>query len=201
MLASPLFPVTRSLPALTTTTKSPVSTWGVNSGLCLPRNRRAISAASRPRTLPLASTRYQSRLTSCDLAEKVLMALDSRVRYTTKARDFIEEVAKCQTHFSCDRSAKKSATSKGCAKSTKGGGWRRQNSSSARRTLSARHEGIMSAEFVQCKNILVRCDTKIGLSSEIFRMISKFNSLESDFRSNRSKLRLANTQGRCPLPR
>jgi len=35
------------------------------------------------------------------------MALDSRIRYTTKARDFIEEVAKCQTHFSGDRSPKK----------------------------------------------------------------------------------------------
>src|SRR5258708_2571747 len=115
------------------------------------------------------------------------MALDSRIRYTTKARDFIEEVAKCQTHFSGDRSPKKSATSKGCAKSTKGGGWRRQNSSSALSTSSARHEGIMRAEFVQRKNILVRCDTKTGPSSGSIQMTSKFNSLESNPWSNRLK--------------
>jgi len=82
----------------------------------------------------------------------------------------------------------------------KGGGWRRQNSSSTQRALSARHEDIMSAGFVQCKSILVRCDTKIGPSSGILND-SKFNSLESDFRSNRSKLLPANTQGRGPLPR
>src|SRR5258706_15147215 len=112
------------------------------------------------------------------LGGESVMALDCRVRYATKARDFIEEVAKCQTHFSCDRSPKKSATSKGCAKSTKAGGWRRQNSSGARRALSARYEDIMSAGFVRCKNILVRCDTKMGPSSGIIRMISKFNLLE-----------------------
>src|SRR2546425_4041148 len=82
-----------------TTIKSPVSTCGVNSGLCLPRKRRAISAASRPSTLPLASTRYQSRLTSCGLAERVVMALSAYVRDTAKVRDFNEEVAKCQTRF------------------------------------------------------------------------------------------------------
>ena len=42
--------------ALTTTTKSPVSTWGVYSGLRLPRSVSAIRVASRPRVLPSAST-------------------------------------------------------------------------------------------------------------------------------------------------
>src|SRR6266851_9839481 len=92
-----------------TTIKSPVSTCGVNSGLCLPRKRRAISAASRPSTLPLASTRYQSRLTSCGLAERVGMALNSCVRDTAKAGDFIEEVVKCQTHFAFLELQKKKA--------------------------------------------------------------------------------------------
>jgi len=107
------------------------------------------------------------------------MALDSRVRYTTKARDFIEEVAKCQTHFSGDRSEKKSATRKVAPKSTKGGGWRRQNSSSAGRTSSARHEDIMKAEFVQCKNIW--CVRYEGWPcSWIIKMISQFNLLQSN---------------------
>jgi len=35
--------------------------------------------------LPLASTKYQLRLTSCDLAEKVVMALDSRVPYSDES--------------------------------------------------------------------------------------------------------------------
>src|SRR5688572_23374364 len=53
--------------------KSPVSTCGVYSGLCLPRSRSAICDASRPRTLFCASITYQSCWTSCGLAENVFM--------------------------------------------------------------------------------------------------------------------------------
>lgn len=53
--------------------KSPVSTCGVNSGLCLPRSRCATSLATRPRTLSVASITYQSRFTSWGFAEKVFM--------------------------------------------------------------------------------------------------------------------------------
>src|SRR5918996_1154541 len=47
--------------ALTITTWSPVSRWGVKLGLCLPRSRRATSLASRPSTRPSASTTHQAR--------------------------------------------------------------------------------------------------------------------------------------------
>jgi len=118
----------------------------------LPRQSARDFCGKPPENLALASTRYQSRLTSCDLAEKVVMALDSRVRYTAKARDFIEEVAKVSNSFQPRLVTKKKAQPrKVAAKSTKGGGWRRQNSSSTQRALSARHEDIMSAGFVQCK--------------------------------------------------
>ena len=39
-----LLPVSPTFSALMTTMKSPVSTWGVYSGLCLPRSRCAIPA-------------------------------------------------------------------------------------------------------------------------------------------------------------
>ena len=51
--------------AFTTTTKSPVSTCGVYSGLRLPRRVSAIRVARRPSVSPSASTRYQRRSTSC----------------------------------------------------------------------------------------------------------------------------------------
>src|SRR3569832_29888 len=50
--------------------KSPVSTCGVYSALSLPRRRRAISLAMRPRVLPLASTTYLTRLTVSAFAMK-----------------------------------------------------------------------------------------------------------------------------------
>src|SRR3569833_3329467 len=55
---------------------SPVSTCGVYSALCLPRRRRAISLAMRPRVLPLASTTYQSRLTVSAFALKVFILMN-----------------------------------------------------------------------------------------------------------------------------
>src|SRR4029077_8951428 len=74
-------------------------------------------------------------------------------RVATKARDFIEEVAKCQTHFSPRPPQKKAQPSKGCAESTKGGGWRRQIRRTPGMTASAQHAGIMNAELVRCKKI------------------------------------------------
>ena len=47
--------------AFTTTTWSPVSTWGAKYGRCLPRRIRATSVARRPSTRPSASTRCQAR--------------------------------------------------------------------------------------------------------------------------------------------
>src|SRR6266540_3154454 len=127
-----------------------MSTCGVNSGLCLPRKRRAISAASRPSTLPLASTRYQSRLTSCGLAERVVMALSSYVRDTAKVRDFIEEVAKCQTRFAFLECKKKAQPRKVAPNPPKeeGGGdklWSTRNC-----IERSPMKSIMTASFVRC---------------------------------------------------
>src|SRR5918999_3707715 len=61
ILRSALSEVRTSLSALTTITWSPVSMCGANTGLCLPRSTRATSVASRPRTMPSASTTYQAR--------------------------------------------------------------------------------------------------------------------------------------------
>src|SRR5918998_3376970 len=60
-LRSALSDVSTTLSALTTITWSPVSMCGANTGLCLPRSTRATSVASRPRTMPSASTTYQAR--------------------------------------------------------------------------------------------------------------------------------------------
>src|SRR5699024_831475 len=53
-----------TLSALITMTKSPVSAWGANCGLCLPRRMLATWTASRPSTTSVASTTYQARVTS-----------------------------------------------------------------------------------------------------------------------------------------
>src|SRR3954467_7516598 len=68
---SALSDVITTLEALTTTTKSPVSTWGAKMGLCLPRSRRATSVARRPRTSSSASITCQARCTSVGLGEYV----------------------------------------------------------------------------------------------------------------------------------
>src|SRR5690606_30126973 len=63
---------------LTTMTKSPVSTWGVYCGLCLPRNTAATWLANRPKVLPLASMTYHLRSTLPGFAMKVrLIGLSS----------------------------------------------------------------------------------------------------------------------------
>src|ERR671917_734462 len=72
---SAFLPVTATLSALTTTTKSPTSTCGVYWALCLPRSTRAISVESRPRVLPSASTTYHLRSTSSGRAMKLFIIL------------------------------------------------------------------------------------------------------------------------------
>src|SRR3990172_2049713 len=61
--------------------------FGVNSGLCLPRRRRAASVARRPRILSDASIRNQSRLIVEGLAVNVFMELDlPKGAHTTESR-------------------------------------------------------------------------------------------------------------------
>src|SRR5918994_531607 len=61
VLRSALSAVSTTLSALTMITWSPVSMCGANTGLCLPRRTRATSVASRPSTMPSASTTCQAR--------------------------------------------------------------------------------------------------------------------------------------------
>src|SRR5918995_3315369 len=61
VLRSALSAVSTTLSALTMMTWSPVSMCGANTGLCLPRRTRATSVASRPSTMPSASTTCQAR--------------------------------------------------------------------------------------------------------------------------------------------
>src|SRR5918994_1281441 len=61
ILRSALSAVSTTLSALTMITWSPVSMCGANTGLCLPRRTRATSVASRPSTMPSASTTCQAR--------------------------------------------------------------------------------------------------------------------------------------------
>src|SRR3712207_1580833 len=56
-----------------TTTKSPVSTWGVKIGFSLPRRRLAALTATRPSTWSLASMIHHLRGTSLALAENVFI--------------------------------------------------------------------------------------------------------------------------------
>src|SRR5437588_686740 len=56
-------PVSRTLSALTTTTKSPQSACGVKIGLCLPRSTLAMVVAARPSTLSFTSMTTQLRWT------------------------------------------------------------------------------------------------------------------------------------------
>src|SRR3954447_10074719 len=63
-------------------TKSPVSTWLANCGLCLPRSRRAACEASRPRMMSLASMTCQERSTSPGFGEYVDTVQLSRSVFT-----------------------------------------------------------------------------------------------------------------------
>jgi hypothetical protein len=94
------------------------------------------------------------------------MALNSYVRDTAKVRDFIEEVAKCQTHFAFLELQKKGATPKGCAKSTKGGGWRRQTLERSELHRALTVEGIMATIFVRRKIFLCAAISKLSFSGK-----------------------------------
>src|SRR5574337_541338 len=101
-------------------------------GLCLPRRRRATSAASRPSTLSVPSTTNQSRLTSCGLAEKVFIDVPrtiARPRMTAIRRKpvIVSELgAACQTRHILPESGQKKRSPRGLREiHTKGGGWRR----------------------------------------------------------------------------
>src|ERR671912_87645 len=61
ILRSALSAVSPTLSAVTLITWSPVSMCGAHTGLCLPRRTRATSVASRPSTMPSASTPCQAR--------------------------------------------------------------------------------------------------------------------------------------------
>src|SRR6266849_4890005 len=72
-LSCHFFPVSRTLSAFTTTTKSPQSAWGVKMGLCLPRRTLAMVVAARPSTLSFRSKTTQLRWTVCLLPIAVFM--------------------------------------------------------------------------------------------------------------------------------
>src|SRR6185436_8637669 len=65
-------------------TKSPMSTFGVYVGLCLPRSTRAMREARRPSVWPVASITYHSRcaspasLVSQELFCVVIMGVNSK---------------------------------------------------------------------------------------------------------------------------
>src|SRR3954462_13327285 len=96
----------RSFATLTTTTKSPVSTCGVYSGLFLPRRRAAIWVASRPSTLPCASTTNQPCLISPVFAVNVVISFRSAFREKLRilpingaASDYIAPMVQCNNYL------------------------------------------------------------------------------------------------------
>src|SRR3954469_2681667 len=112
VLRSFFLPVTRSFATLTTTTKSPVSTCGVYSGLCLPRRRIAIWVAILPRTLFWASTTTQPCWTSSAFAVYVFIkpvlvtaCLGKPMWQLRKADDSTQKIGAAL--MSCAKSTKK----------------------------------------------------------------------------------------------
>src|SRR5205085_2483415 len=73
VFCSSFLPVSRTLSASMTTTKSPVSTCGVKIAFSLPRKRFAAFTATRPRIWSLASMIHHLRGTSLALAENVFI--------------------------------------------------------------------------------------------------------------------------------
>src|SRR6478672_11389865 len=73
VFCSSFLPVTRTLSALTTITKSPVSTCGVKTDFSFPRNRFAAFTATRPSTSSFASMSHHLRGTSDAFAENVFI--------------------------------------------------------------------------------------------------------------------------------
>src|SRR6266436_1747526 len=83
-----LLPVNCTFSALRTTTLSPQSMCGVKEGLCLPRSRVAMIAASRPSTRPSASITTHFLWMSDGLAEKVFIVHSSAAgRYSCPVRE------------------------------------------------------------------------------------------------------------------
>ena len=91
-----LRPVVRTLPALTTMMKSPVSMCGANSTLCLPRRRTATAVARRPRILSEASTTNQLWEISLGVGLNVFMAAPLSC---SKDESCIPAGHGCQHHF------------------------------------------------------------------------------------------------------
>src|SRR5205814_7198832 len=76
LFCSSFFPDTRTLSALMTTTKSPVSTCGVKIVFSLPRNKLAALTATWPNTWSFASITHHLRGTSLALAENVFITAE-----------------------------------------------------------------------------------------------------------------------------
>src|SRR6478735_5485840 len=81
IVRSALFEVMTTLSALTMITWSPVSMWGANVGLCLPRRMRATSVHRRPSTMPSASTTCHSRWISLAFGVYVAMPQSASIRW------------------------------------------------------------------------------------------------------------------------
>src|SRR5438034_7686041 len=96
VFCSSFFPVSRTLSALITITKSPVSTCGVKTLFCLPRNRLAAFTATFPSTWFLASITHHLRGTSLALAENVFIGAE-KARNLRNARSE-EHTSELQSH-------------------------------------------------------------------------------------------------------
>ncbi|CAA7623640.1 exported hypothetical protein [Magnetospirillum sp. UT-4] len=83
-------PVSFTFSALMTMTFSPMSTWGVKVGRCLPRRRMAMTLARRPRTTPSASITTHFFCTSDGLTLKVFMAPTAKPMTKGHARPALE---------------------------------------------------------------------------------------------------------------
>src|SRR6266567_2149931 len=115
VFCSSFFPESRTLSALMTITKSPVSTCGVNTVFCLPRNRLAAFTATFPSTWFLASITHHLRGTSLALAENVFITAEKArklrdvprsVKYSLQIRLALSAlfcVVGCSLHFSRER--------------------------------------------------------------------------------------------------
>src|SRR5258707_2594205 len=75
ILSESFLPVTLIFAGVTVTAGSPVSGFGVNGGLCLPRSVAAACVARRPSTAPSASMTRQCRSISLTFALFVLVVI------------------------------------------------------------------------------------------------------------------------------
>src|SRR5216110_1952899 len=84
VFCSSFLPVTRTLSALMTITKSPVSTCGVKTVFSLPRNRLAAFTATFPSTWSAASITHHLCGTSLALAENVCIFEKGHKNYSRR---------------------------------------------------------------------------------------------------------------------